>query len=188
VFQNQPFLRELEQFILTDLGSHILDAARFLFGEASQLYCRTQRIHSDIRGEDVATVILQMHGTTSVRQNATVTCNMAYAENHLRQDCFPQTFVFVEGERGSLELGPDYWIHVTTKAGTEASQHAPRQYAWVDPAYKVVQSSIVDCCADLLAGVRGEKEAETTGTDNLRTLRLVFAAYDSAACGEAIPI
>ncbi|MGA8067278.1 MAG: Gfo/Idh/MocA family oxidoreductase, partial [Terriglobales bacterium] len=30
IFQNQPFLRDLEQFILMDLGSHILDVARFL--------------------------------------------------------------------------------------------------------------------------------------------------------------
>ena len=34
VFDNQPFLKNLEQFIITDLGSHVLDAARFLFGEA----------------------------------------------------------------------------------------------------------------------------------------------------------
>src|SRR5690606_39312970 len=33
VFDNQPFLRELEEFILTDIGSHILDVCRFLFGD-----------------------------------------------------------------------------------------------------------------------------------------------------------
>ena len=38
VFANQPFLKDLEQFILTDMGSHILDVARFLFGEAENLY------------------------------------------------------------------------------------------------------------------------------------------------------
>src|SRR5206468_2248172 len=54
VFKNQPFLRELEQFILTDLGSHTLDTARFLFGEAATLYCQTRRVHRDIKGEDVA--------------------------------------------------------------------------------------------------------------------------------------
>jgi D-apiose dehydrogenase len=58
VFNNQPFLKELEQFILTDLGSHTLDTARFLFGEASSLYCQTRRIHADIRGEDVATIMM----------------------------------------------------------------------------------------------------------------------------------
>ena len=60
VFDNQPFLKDLEEFILTDIGSHILDTARFLFGEATSLYCQVQRIHPDIRGEDVATVMMEM--------------------------------------------------------------------------------------------------------------------------------
>ena len=37
VFQNQPFLRELPRFILSDVGVHVLDVARFLFGEATSL-------------------------------------------------------------------------------------------------------------------------------------------------------
>ena len=36
VFTNQPLLSTLDHFILTDLGSHILDVARFLFGEATR--------------------------------------------------------------------------------------------------------------------------------------------------------
>src|SRR5215211_4866637 len=107
VFKNQPFLRELKQFIITDLGSHILDVARFLFGEAATLYCHSQRVHKDIAGEDVATILMRMDGC------ATVTCNMAYAENFLERDRFPETYFFVEGEKGSVELGPDYWIRMT---------------------------------------------------------------------------
>src|SRR5687767_11078352 len=114
VFVNQPFLRELEQFVLTDVGSHVLDIARFLFGEVASVYCHTQKIHQDIRGEDVASVFLRMRGGASVE------CHMGYAENYLERDAFPQTFLFVEGEKGSLELGPDYWLRVTTKVGTLA--------------------------------------------------------------------
>jgi predicted dehydrogenase len=66
VFDHQPFLRELDQFILTDIGSHILDTARFLFGEAESLYCQTQHVHPSIRGEDVATVM--MRKTTCARR------------------------------------------------------------------------------------------------------------------------
>jgi predicted dehydrogenase len=180
VFANQPFLRELEQFILTDIGSHLLDTARFLFGEAASLYCQTRRVHAGIRGEDVATVMLR---TT---QDATVVVEMGYAENYLERDCFPQTFIFVEGSKGSAELAPDYWIRVTTASGTHARRVPPPRYAWADPAYDVVHSSIVPCQANLLAALRGECQAETTGEDNLRTMRLVFAAYDSARTGQAI--
>jgi len=179
VFRNQPFLRELDRFILMDLGSHILDVARFLFGEASTLYCQTRKVHSDVRGEDVATVMMRMGGET------TVVVELAYAENPLERECFPQTLVFVEGDKGSLELATDYWIRVTTANGTTAERFAPPSYSWVDPAYEVVHSSIVACQANLLQGLNGGL-AETTGEDNLRTMRLVFASYDSAANGKAV--
>lgn len=179
VFNNQPFLRTLKQFILTDIGSHILDTARCLFGEAKSLYCKTQKIHTDIAGEDVATVLLDMG-------QACVTCNMAYAENHHEHECFPQTFVFVEGTKGTVCLGPDYWIRVTTSAGTLSRQFKPPRYSWADPAYDIAHASIVACNGDLLAGLRGEREAETTGQDNLKTMRLVYGAYASAKTGKPI--
>ena len=189
VFDNQPFLKELGQFVLTDMGSHILDVARFLFGEASSLYCRTRRIHQDIKGEDVATVVLAMVS------GATVTCNLSYATRSERER-YPETYVFVEGDKGSLELAPDFWVRVTTATGTEAGRHPPPHYPWADPDYEVVHSSIVACNANLLGALRaenrtadspgGEDEAETTGEDNLRTLRLVFGAYESASSGAVV--
>jgi predicted dehydrogenase len=179
VFRNQPFLRELDRFILMDLGSHILDVARFLFGEATSLYCQTHKVHSDIKGEDVATVMLRMEGET------TVVVEMAYAENPLERECFPQTLAFVEGEKGSLELCADYWIKVTTANGTTTKRCPPAHYSWVNPAYEIVHSSIVACQSNLLQGLNGGS-AETTGEDNLRTMRLVFASYESAADGKAV--
>jgi predicted dehydrogenase len=181
VFANQPFLAELEQFIITDIGSHILDVARFLFGEADRLFCLTSRIHQTIKGEDVATVLTQ-HGPTAV------VCEMAYAGNYLERERFPETLLFIEGERGSIELAPDHWIRVTTADGTHARRHPPPRYAWANPAYDLVHASIVPCNADLLKALRGEGQAETTAEDNLNTVRLVFAAYESATSGQAITL
>ena len=182
VFANQPFLAELEQFILTDIGSHILDVARFLFGEARRLYCQTRRVHAHIKGEDVATVVLTM------RDGMTVTCNMAYAGNHLEHDRFPETLVFVEGDAGSVELGPDHWVRTTTAEGTHARRYPSARYSWADPAYDLIHASIVPCNANLLAALRGEGKAETTGEDNLNTVRLVFASYESAASGTVVTL
>ncbi|MFZ5831703.1 MAG: Gfo/Idh/MocA family protein [Planctomycetota bacterium] len=181
VFDNQPFLKELEQFLLTDMGMHILDVARFLFGEAATVYCRTHKVHSDIRGEDVATVVLGMES------GATVTCEISYA-TRMEHERFPQTFAFVEGTEGSVELGLDYWVRTTTASGTQSQRHPPPRYAWADPAYDVVHASIVPCHADLLAALQGAKQAETTAEDNLRTLALVFAAYQSAGTGRVVEL
>jgi predicted dehydrogenase len=188
VFENQPFLKELEEFILTDMGTHILDTARFLFGEARTLYCHTSRIHKDIGGEDVATVMLGMGGKEGAgpASETTVLCQMAYAGTPLERECFPQTLIFAEGDRGSLELGRDYWVRLTTERGTWAKRYPPPRYPWVNPAYEVVQASIVACNADLLGALQKRSEGETTGEDNLKTLRLVFAAYESARQRRAI--
>ena len=178
VFANQPFLKELAQFILTDLGSHTLDTARFLFGEARSLYCQTRKVHRDIQGEDVATVVMRMGADAST--GVSVTVNMAYAENYLEREAFPQTFLFVEGDKGSLELGPDYSLRTTTREGTLIQRVPPPRYSWADPAYEVVHASIAACNANLLGALKGEAAAETTGEDNLKTVRLVFASYDSS--------
>lgn len=183
VFKNQPFLVELEQFILADLGSHIFDAARFLFGEPDRIYCRTSRVTPGIRGEDVATAVLGYGG-----DGMTVTCNLAYAGTPLERECFPETLVFVEGDCGSLELTPGHEIRQTTSSGTVNSRHPPPDYPWADPAYAVVHSSIVDCNRDLLRALRTGTPAETSGDDNLKTVRLVFAAYQSAASGQVVPL
>lgn len=181
VFANQPFLRTLEQFIITDVGSHTLDVARFLFGEPRRVFCATRRVHAGIRGEDVATVQLETNA-------ATVLCQMAYAENPQEHETFPAMRMFIEGTLGTLELAPDHWLRVTTAAGTLARRCPPPRYAWADPAYAVVHASIVPCNANLLGALRGDAPAETTGDDNLRTVRLVFAAYESAASGLPVAV
>lgn len=182
VFDNQPFLKELDQFILTDIGTHILDTARCLFGEATTLYAQTQRVHPDIRGEDVATVMMTMDG------GATVVCDMSYASPR-EHDRFPETYIEVEGERGFLHLAPDFWIRETIKGqGTTSVRHKPPRYAWADPAYDLAHASIVPCQMNLARALHGLEPGETSGADNLKTLRLVFGAYESARTGAALAL
>ena len=158
------------------MGTHILDIARFWFGEPEALYCQTHRVHTAIKGEDVATVMLLARGGRT-----TVTSEMGYAENFLEHECFPQTLAMIEGSLGSIEVTADYAVRVTTREGTRVDRFPPVRYAWSDPTHEVVDASIVACNRHLLSALRGEVAAETTGEDNLKTLALVHACYDSAA-------
>jgi predicted dehydrogenase len=130
---------------------------------------------ADVKGDNVATLLLSMG-----EARTSVTIEMAYAKTPLEREVFPQTLAFVEGPLGSIELAADYWLRVTTRNGTQCYRHAPPRYAWADPRYDVAQSSMVPCLRDLMGALRGKRAAETTGADNLKTLELVFAAYDSA--------
>lgn len=181
VYDNQPALAELEQFILTDIGTHVLDVARFLLGEAVNLTCRTQRVNPAIRGEDVANVLMEM------ASGAHCFVEMSYA-SLLEREAFPQTLALVEGTEGSIRLGLDGEIAVTTRAGTRRETVAPASYPWADPAYALVQASAVDCNRNLLAGLRDEAPAETTAADNLQTLQLFLACYKSARTGVVIDL
>ena len=179
VFDHQPNLRKLEQFILTDMGAHILDVARFLYGEARTLYCQTRRIHPHIQGEDVATVMLRM------ADDVTLTANMSYA-SRWEFDRFPETFIQAEGSEGGVSLGADCALKIFTRDGVEQRRVAPPHYAWANPDYALVHASIVECNRNLLSALRGEGTPETNAGDNIKTLELVFAAYDSAASGKVV--
>lgn len=180
VFLNQPFLGELEHFIITDIGSHVLDICRFLFGEAKTLSCLTQRINPAIRGEDVANVLMEMESGLHCF------AEMSYA-SVLEKESFPQTLVLIEGELGSLHLTNDFELKVTTKQGTSSSEIEPVKYSWVDPDYAVIHSSIVDCNKDILTGLLGGF-AETTGEDNFKTVQLVWACYESVKTKQVVSL
>lgn len=178
VFDNQPFLKELEHFILTDIGSHVLDICRFLFGEAKTLYCLTHKVNAGIKGEDVANVLMEM------KSGLHCYAEMSYA-SIMEKENFPQTLVFIEGENGSLHLTNNFELKIINKDRTTSTIIQPVIYSWLDTAYAVVHSSIVDCNRNILQGLQGGV-AETTGEDNLKTVELVWACYESAAAGKAI--
>jgi predicted dehydrogenase len=179
-YVNQPFLKQLDRLLLADLGVHVLDTLRFLFGEADVVWCHNTRVQPDINGEDLSTVMLRL------RNGVTATCALALDRVPVERDAYLQTHVFVEGQRGSIELAHDYWIRVTTADGTVARRHPPARYAWADPVYDASMASIVDCHVNLIADLRGQAPAETTADDNLRTLALVEACYTSADGGQLV--
>ena len=115
----------------------------------------------------------------------TVSCEFSFA-TILEHDPFPGMLIRVEGTTGTLELRSPLELHCTTREGTTARDVAPPVWSWVDPRYAVAQAALVPCIADLLGHIRGSRLAETTAADNLRTLTLVEAAYDSAASGQVI--
>jgi predicted dehydrogenase len=183
VYANQPNLKEDTSFIIADMGCHLFDLARSYFGDVERVFCHTARVHPDIRGEDVATVLLTMNGGRIL-----TTVNMAYAGTPLEHECFPETMVFIEGSAGSIEVAPGGWVRATISTGTQATRVLPHKYAWVDPDYAVAQASMVACLADILRSLQSRTPAETDAADNLKTMQVVFAAYESARTGQVISL
>jgi D-apiose dehydrogenase len=181
VFSGQPYLAEGDRFIVEDLGIHVLDIARFLFGDVRQLTASTTRVNPSIKGEDVATMLLRhASGMTSV-----VDCSYA---SRLPQELFPQTLIEVDGSEGTLRLLSDYRLQLHTGKGTSVETVAMPALNWISYPWKAIQSSVhaiqehwVDC-------LRYGREPATSGRDNLQTLALVEAAYASAKMKKTIDV
>jgi predicted dehydrogenase len=181
VFENQPFLAELEKMMVADVGVHLLDVCRFLFGEVQSVYCLNQRINPKIRGEDVSTMLLQM------KSGMSCTIEMSYA-SIVDYECFPQTLLEIEGTTGSIRLAKDLQVRVTHLSGQDELSMALLNYDWVHPQYAVVQSSMVAIHRHFLSALAGNIPVETSGEDNLKTLQLTYAAYESAETGKVVEI
>jgi predicted dehydrogenase len=181
VFDNQPFLKELDHFILTDMGSHVLDVVRYLFGECDELWCQTRAINKGIKGEDMAAVMMRM------KNNIPVYTELSYA-SVVEHDSFSTLHILIEGENGSVYLGPKFEIRTTTRTGTESETVSFPSYSWADPDYIVNHESGIHINRNIMKDMLGKGKAENTGEDNLETIRLIWACYESAKTGKLIRI
>jgi D-apiose dehydrogenase len=181
VFSGQPYLAEGERFIVEDLGIHALDITRFLMGDAQNVNARTKRVNPRIRGEDVATIMLDHgNGVTSI-----VDCSYA---TQLETDAFPETLIELDGANGTLRLGQGYKLTITTPEGTRHENIAPPLLPWASKPWHNIQESVTLIQQHWVDCLRNGNEPETSGRDNLKTLALVEAVYHSAASGETVNI
>ena len=181
VFSGQPYLAKGKRFIIEDLGIHSLDVARFLFGDAGRMTARTRRINPDIAGEDVATMLLDHdNGVTSI-------VDVSYATK-LPEEPFPETFVEIDGSKGTLRLGKDYKLTVHGPDGTTETVVAPNLLPWASRPWHNIQESVALIQKHWIERLAVGEEPDTSGRDNLKTFALVEAAYLSAERGETITL
>jgi len=183
VFDNQPFLKELDHFIITDMGSHVYDVCRYLFGEASKLWCQTKSVNPGIQGEDLAVTMMEM------QNGMPLYVEMSYA-SIIEHDMFSTLNILVEGDQGSVALGPgtNFEIRTTNRQGTKMEKVKFPSYDWADPDYIVNHESGIHINRNILQAIRDGAVAENTGSDNLETVRLVWASYASAKEGKIVEI
>ena len=179
IYAGQPYLALVERFVIMDVGIHILDLARFLFGDAGSVFCRTQQIKPGIVGEDSATMLLQHdNGALSV-------LDVSYGSKR-GDDVFPLTLVDIEGTKGMIEVRGDRSIVVSGPgfSRTEAVPHDVR--TWTSEPWTLIQDSVVEAQRHFVECLRSGAEPETSGRDSLLTYGLMEAAYQSAKSGQLV--
>ncbi len=173
VFAGQPYLAEGERFIIEDLGIHILDIARALFGDARCITATTRRINPAIKGEDVATMLLEHEG------GATSVVDCSYATRRF-PETFPETVIEVDGELGTIRLDAGYQMSIQIGEAVTTHDLNPPVLPWASKPWHNIQESVRIIQQHFVDSLANGVEPETSGRDNLQTFGLVEAAYLSA--------
>jgi predicted dehydrogenase len=160
LFTNMPRLINYE------LGVHYLDTLRYLFGEADSVYAQMRHLSQDVMGEDLAMVLVKVGELSVVVDMSWASIPTWEVENRVSWGEY-----WIEGTGGTLYLRRDGLLRLITDDGEERFQFPPDS---VVRGYQATQQHFVDC-------LRSGAEPETSGPETLKTMELVFGAYDSAA-------
>ena len=168
-FKNQPYFRTMPRLLIFEMGVHFLDTARYLFGEGSRVRATTKQLSPDIAGEDFALIDLDF-------AEVSCTVDMNWAGVPMPQRTLSWGPVRVEGTLATAVLGWDGLLHLYTDEGTQTFTFPANT---VDQSFITTQQHFIDC-------LQGSREPETSGAETLKTMALVFGAYDSAERGTPV--
>jgi predicted dehydrogenase len=177
-YDDQPYLRTMPRLILLEMGCHLVDTARFLIGEIQTVSATLGRFGRNSIGEDVATLTVYFAGGCLglLDMSWCAPASLARAEWALND-------TVVEGTAGTLRLLTDgslEWISPTGRCESKPVNLASDDQVYVD-AYIATQRHF-------LTGLLTGANHETSASDTLRTMDVLWTAYRSAEEGKTLPV
>jgi len=161
---------EMPRLLVYEMGTHYLDTFRFLFGEPESIYARLHRVSPQLAGEDVQLITVGYPDLTCIINHSWASVPVpgvdAPSETPPQN---PPPRLEIDGTEGTLILKADGTMHLYSDTGQ-------RQW-YFDWDVRLnsriaAQQHFIDC---LESGV----EFETSGAETLKTMALVYAAYQS---------
>ena len=99
---------------------------------------------------------------------------------------FPQTAAWIEGNAGTLELRTNFELVVHGPGKQEVLDMEPSVPDWGERPWHNVQDSVIRLQTHAAEVMSGKASPHPSGRDNLKTLALALASYDSAQTGQTI--
>ncbi len=174
-FASQPYFVDMPRLMIFEMDVHFLDTARYLFadqlGEATSVYARIRRVNPDIAGEDFALIVANFG-------DFTCTVDSSWASVTPPHEGVTWGPFQVEGSAGTLTL--DY-------GGTLTLYTDDDEQSWQFGEGGVLQS-FVATQRHFIDGLGSGGDFETSGPETLKTMALVFGAYESAEAGQVVAV
>ena len=171
-YTNQTYLYDLEEYLILDVGIHLYDLSRFFLGEATSVYTINQNTNKKFKGETAFTSLVR-------HENGGVSIIDASISSIKTPDRFAQTLVNVEYANGSIDLDYNYNITVHKKGLKKIHKGNPKKLKWISKPWDQIQESIVNTHNHFISCLNKNRVHDTSGADNIKSLSLVFASYQS---------
>jgi D-apiose dehydrogenase len=162
-FAHQPYLAVMPRLILIDMGCHLIDTARYLFGEIETVSATTAHFGRGNAGEDLAMLALRFAAGALGWLDFSWCAPPAVARPE-----WALNETVAEGTDGALALLPDgslEWVSPTGRRERRPVDLPPDAEVYVD-GYVATQKHFI---AGLLTGAAHE----TSAADNLKTMEVV---------------
>ena len=168
IYGAREFLKTTDRALMLDETIHYLDVTRFLFGNPKSIYAITEHLSPALVGEDVATIVLRYEGMTGIIEDS-------WSAHGPARSGFE-----IEGRDGALFLSHDKVL----KLYSGQTGGIERTWEYSATSWEEQRSSVFACLfEDFLKTIRSGSNFTAQARDNLETLRLTLAAYESAENG-----
>jgi len=181
VYANQPYLAEVRNLALTDVGLHLFDLARFFLGDVTSVACQTQRLNPRVTGQDAFTALLRHHSGSV----CSVECSF---HSTYSPDPFPQTVAVLEGTMGTLELSAGYRMTLHRDGQATVNDVEPAVPVWGEKPWHLVQDSVLAFQTHAIEVLAGRATPQPSGVHNLETLAVTRAAIHAADTGTTVDL
>jgi D-apiose dehydrogenase len=181
IYADQPYLAQVGDLALTDIGLHLFDLARHLAGDVASVACQTQRRNARVTGQDAFTALLR-------HQDGAVSVVDASFQTHLAPDPFPETSAVVEGDDGTLEVTQGYRLRLHRDGDVTETDVEPDVPAWGARPWHGIQDSVVAFQTHVAEVLAGRALPQPSGAHNLGTLAVTLAAIRAAKTGTTIDV
>lgn len=167
--------RRWQRVIMFDMGAHYADILRFLFGEVQTVYAQMARLSPELIGEDRVLAVLSSGDLTALLDMSWTSYSPRGLPN--RHSHLVEEFR-IEGDKGALELVAHPYkgdlIRITLADSIlEYPAYKGFPFDVYKDSYRAAQQHFID-------SLLNDRLPETHATDNVNTLAIVLAAYESA--------
>ena len=169
---NQPYLYKLKKYLILDVGIHLYDLSRYFMGNAKNLFTINQNTNKKFKGETNFTSLVH-------HNNGGVSIIDASISSIKKPDRFAQTLINIECQKGSIDLDYNYKIILHKNDKKLIFYANPKKYNWISKPWDQIQESVVNTHKHFIKCLLNKKIPDTSGKDNLRSLEMVFASYES---------